>query len=396
MASFRIRTVCWTVHRWIGVALAFLLVPVAVSGALLVWHDELDGVINPGRYAVTGSQLEQSLSAYLASSAAALPRDVRPVAVRFPPADGGPMRVMARGASRSEAGPPRIVNVYLDPPTGRVLEVVDFRSSFFGWLHRFHENLAVPQYSGRAVVGWVGVGMLIMSLTGIWLWWPRNGAFLPGLRWGRAPQTTSNLHHLLGFWISIPLAVVSLTGVYLGFPQNARLAMASVAPMNPPMPRPNFGAAVRDPRLTPDAALQAAQAVQTGARPAVIFLPTAGGSSGQRGRARGEAGNPGEGAGPVWRVQLTTPGNDLVTLTVNDRSGAVVRMPDPLAGDRAAQWIRRIHDGSRGGPVWQFIVFLTGIFPAIFAVTGIVMWWRGRRIRKAAATIAQGRLQAAE
>ena len=113
-------------------------------------------------------------------------------------------------------------NVYLDPPTARVLDVVDFRSSLFGWLHRFHENLTIPEYSGRAVVGWVGVGMLILSLTGIWLWWPRNGAFLPGLRWGRAPYTTTNLHHLLGFWISIPLAVVSVTGVYLGFPQNAR------------------------------------------------------------------------------------------------------------------------------------------------------------------------------
>ncbi len=80
---------------------------------------------------------------------------------------------------------------------------------------------------------------------------------------------------------------------------------------------------------------------------------------------------------------------------VNDRTGAVARMPDPLAGDRAAQWIRRIHEGSRGGPVWQVIVFLTGVFPAVFAVTGIVMWWRGRRSRKAMA-ITQGKLQAAE
>ena len=49
--------------------LAVLLVPIAVSGALLVWHDELDAVINPGRYAVTGAQIAQPLSAYLASSA---------------------------------------------------------------------------------------------------------------------------------------------------------------------------------------------------------------------------------------------------------------------------------------------------------------------------------------
>ena len=63
--------------------------------------------------------------------------------------------------------------------------------------------------------------MLILSLTGIWLWWPRNGGFLRGLRWRRVGRALSfNLHHLLGFWISIPLAVVSVTGIYLGFPQR--------------------------------------------------------------------------------------------------------------------------------------------------------------------------------
>jgi uncharacterized iron-regulated membrane protein len=203
-----LRTFCWTLHRWIGLGLMVLLVPISVSGALLVWHDPLDALLHPGRYAVTGTQLVEP-SAYLASAAAALEGSAQPAAVRFPADAGWPVIVMARGAPRADGGPTRIVNVYLDPPTARALDVVDFRSSLIGWLHRFHENLTIPEYSGRAIVGWAGVGMLVLSLTGIWLWWPRNGAFLPGLRWRRTAQTTTNLHHLLGFWISIPLAVVS-------------------------------------------------------------------------------------------------------------------------------------------------------------------------------------------
>ena len=85
---------------------------------------------------------------------------------------------------------------------------MEFRSSFFGFLHVFHENLTIPEYSGRQIVGWVGVGMLIMSLTGLWLWWPRGSDLLRALRWKRSTRFTFNLHHLLGFWISIPLAVV--------------------------------------------------------------------------------------------------------------------------------------------------------------------------------------------
>jgi uncharacterized iron-regulated membrane protein len=399
----RLRTLWWTLHRWIGLALALLLAPIAVSGALLVWHDHLDALMQPGRYAITGMQLAQP-SAYLASATAALAGSAQPVAVRFPAADGWPVIVMARGAPRVEGGPLRIVNVYLDPPTARALDVVDFRSSLIGWLHRFHENLTIPEYSGRAIVGWVGVGMLILSLTGIWLWWPRNGAFLPGLRWRRAAYTTTNLHHLLGFWISVPLAVVSLTGVYLGFPQTARQLMSSIAPMTPQGQRPGFGPVARDTRLTPDGALAAALASQPSTRPAVIFLPTAAANSGERGRARGaEPENRGEGArdtGPVWRVQLRTGGDgEIATVTIDDRSGAVQRLPAPLAGDRAAQWVRWIHEGSHSGPVWQFIVFLTGVFPLVFVVTGAIMWWRGRRSRKdAAANRATGRgeLQAAE
>jgi hypothetical protein len=83
--------------------------------------------------------------------------------------------------------------------------------------------------------------------------------------------------------------------------------MSSIAPMNPQMPRPNFNAVARDTRLTADDALTAARTAQPGTRPAVIFLPTGGASSNQRDRARGEATNPGEGAGPLWRVQLRAP-----------------------------------------------------------------------------------------
>jgi uncharacterized iron-regulated membrane protein len=401
----RLRTVWWTLHRWIGIGLAVLLVPIALSGALLVWHDPLEAVIHPGRYAVTGAQMMQP-SAYLASAATALGPDVQPAAVRSPADEGGPVIVMGRAAPRPEGGPPRIMNVYLDPPTARVLDVVDFRASLFGWLHRFHENLTIPDYSGRAIVGWVGVGMLILALTGIWLWWPRNGAFLPGLRWRRAAYLTTNLHHLLGFWISIPLAVVSLTGIYLAFPQTARQAMSSVAPMTPQGQRPGIGAIVRDTRLNPDSALSAALTAQPDTRAAVIFLPTANANRAERARARGgEGGNAGEGGGasevgPLWRIQLrSAAGGQIITVMVDDRSGTVERAPDPLAGDRAAQWMRWIHEGSHSGPLWQFVVFLTGVFPVVFAVTGVIMWWRGRRGRRLVAASGDAgarELQAAE
>src|SRR5262245_22623449 len=187
----RLRTLWWAIHRWIALVLCALLIPIAISGALLVWHDELEVLLHPSRFAVTGHATTASTT-YLAKAQAALPAGFMPMAVRFPAEEGRPVTVQARG---EEEGRRQLLTAYLDPPDGRVLDVVNFRSSFFGFLHRFHENLTMPEYSGRAIVGWAGVGMLILSLTGLWLWWPRNGAFLVGLRWRRAGDTTlGNLH----------------------------------------------------------------------------------------------------------------------------------------------------------------------------------------------------------
>ena len=47
-------------------------------------------------------------------------------------------------------------------------------------MHVLHENLTISEYNGRQIVGWVGTDMLIMSLTGLRLWWPRGGRFLRG------------------------------------------------------------------------------------------------------------------------------------------------------------------------------------------------------------------------
>jgi hypothetical protein len=55
-----------------------------------------------------------------------------------------------------------------------------------------------------------------------------------------------------------------------------------------------------------------------------------------------------------------------------------------------------LHEGSNSGLLWRFVVLLTGVFPPIFAVTGVMMWLRGRRQRKDRTALRPGALQAAE
>jgi hypothetical protein len=176
--------------------------------------------------------------------------------------------------------------------------------------------------------------------------------------------------------------------------------MSAIAPMNPQAGRPIFAAQLaRETQLTPDAALDAARNAKPGWRPSALFLATQSerGDRSERPEQRGERTERGERPAATWRVQLRDPvSNDITNVIVNDRDGTTRSLPDPLAGDRAAQWIRFLHEGSRGGPVWQIAVFLTGVFPPIFAFTGIVMWLRRRSRAAAARRSAPEILQAAE
>ena len=66
-----LRSLWFQVHKWIGLLLALLIIPVSVTGSALVWHDWLDETLNPGRYAVSGVPA-LSPSAYAAAAQRAL------------------------------------------------------------------------------------------------------------------------------------------------------------------------------------------------------------------------------------------------------------------------------------------------------------------------------------
>src|SRR4051812_5723195 len=88
--TMRLRAILWPVHRWIGIGFCLLLVPIAVSGALLVYKNNLDALLHPSRYAVTGAEMSQPLATYLANAGKAAGAKAEPIALRFPAGAGWP------------------------------------------------------------------------------------------------------------------------------------------------------------------------------------------------------------------------------------------------------------------------------------------------------------------
>lgn len=346
--NMRLRALWFQVHKWTGLTLALLIIPLSLSGAALVWHDGLDRALNPDRYAVSGERAFPP-SSFASIGQAALGPGERLASLRFP-LDGGPVVV---GAVRAgPGGRPARITIWLDPATGRLLDKASADAGLMRFVHNLHGSFAFPG-SGRTAVGLVGLFMFCSCLTGLWLWWPVTGSFRRGFRWKRQNSTNANLHHLLGFWVLLPLAMLSFTGAWISFPavvgggagpDRARLARA--------LP-------LEHPRLHPDSAVAATMHV-TGGTITAITWPTD--------------------RSPEWR--LTFEGTyGRWEAAVNDRSGAAAARP-PAGGPTL---IRRLHDGTGMGLVWQILIFLAGLIPAALAVTGIVMWLRSRGWRAALA-----------
>jgi len=81
---------------------------------------------------------------------------------------------------------------------------------------------------------------------------------------------------------------------------------------------------------------------------------------------------------PAWHVAFA--GGEA---RVDDASGRASLAPAPRGG--GARLMRRLHDGTGMGLVWQILIFVAGLIPAALAVTGIVMWLRSRGWRAALA-----------
>jgi uncharacterized iron-regulated membrane protein len=54
----------------------------------------------------------------------------------------------------------------------------------------------------------------------------------------------------------------------------------------------------------------------------------------------------------------------------------VLQVRDPSESFMA--WQRPLHQGSVG-PIWRFLVFLSGLVPLLFVVTGTIMWLKKRK-----------------
>lgn len=353
-AKVRLRQLWFQLHKWIGLTLALPIIVICLTGSALVWHDWVDEALNPQR--VVNETPAQSAQFYADAARKALAPGETLLSLTWPEGKGPVMATAAQPGPQEGRRPVRTL-LWLDPVSGELLDRGNNNEGAVRVMHVLHGSLYIPEW-GRPIVGWIGVAMLVSSLSGLWLWWPFKGGFTRGLRWKRMPTTSGNLHHQGGFWILIPLAILSFTGAWISFP--AFFGQFESGPGGPPLggaPR-GGGEPVEQVALAPDAVLQAAGPLGRGEL-RLLAWPTA--------------------PDAQWSVTYVER-SARSEVKVADAGGEITA-PEPPRPETTARLMRRIHDGTGMGLAWQIVVFLGGLIPSILAVTGVMMWLRGRRVK---------------
>ena len=412
MSSASFRKVLFQVHMWIGLILGVLFIVLGLTGSVLVYGNDIAAMITPAPHAsAQGSplpldQLAQAVSAMAPPGRSSLqitlpkaPSD--PAILRFTPARAGfspgaggrgqggpggegrgargprPDGARGRGEGRGPGGPggrgaPPGPNIFVDPVSGTVLGTASSGGSpFVAQVHQIHENMFLGR-NGRAFVGWLGVGMTILGLSGLVLWWPKRGQwkFAFGVRRSaKGLRFLRELHGMAGIWGFVVFIFVSITGVALGFPQTAQALFSNGAPTGPGGPPGlNFPA-------TPTVEVDEG-AKPMGADGAVALVKQSRPDADVRSVTL-----PARPTQPVI-VAIGTGGERPTNLYIDPYRGEI--MPSPAlparVGPPGIPW-EPLHGGEALGPIWRFLVFLVGFLPLLFVITGVSMWFKKRAAR---------------
>ncbi|UYQ94605.1 PepSY domain-containing protein [Chitinophaga horti] len=113
--------------------------------------------------------------------------------------------------------------VYLNPYTGEVVGKKDWNKDFFRFILDGHFYLWMPPAIGHPVVAWAILIFVVLLITGLIMWWPKNlkkgnrdKSFK--IKWGASfKRVNYDLHNVLGFYVMLLALVISLTGLVWGF-----------------------------------------------------------------------------------------------------------------------------------------------------------------------------------
>jgi uncharacterized iron-regulated membrane protein len=363
MSKFH-RIIEW-IHLYAGLIAAPVLLLLGLTGSFLVLEYPVDHLLHAHLAYVRPAEVRMSLDGLLSSVYSAYPT-AKAVSIALSPSSPAPdlaYVVQIQFPQHAE-----LSSVFVNQYTGQVLGKID-GMSFATTVHELHTDLLFGD-RGAFVMMVSAAHLILLSISGIVLWWPRK---ILSVRWGASGRRiVFDLHNAIGFYSFIFLLLFGVTGVVVHW-QSTWLPMTNRG-LHLPDTEPDF-------KIAPPRAGTQAISLEMVAAAARRMLPEARLTQINMPGTRG-----------VYRIWLKYPedGTPLGRsfILVNAYSGALLYTRSARTAHVPTrffrEWNREVHTGDVFGWPTRILACAMSLTLPALAITGPLFWWRKHRVRPAA------------
>ncbi len=358
------RKLIFQIHLIVGVVAGLLLLATGLTGSLIVFGEEAEEALNPGLYHVAAKGEALPLQSALDLLKQAFPQEK--VSIFSPAARPG----QAHQFTLLGISGQKLVSV--DPYSGQMLGARERTRTLMGWLIDFHTHLLNGK-QGETIVGYAGLLLCVLCLTGLWVWLPRKRQSLQrgfeikfGAGWKRVNY---DLHKTVGGLMLLFLTLTALTGVALVFDDPTSAIISGLTGTASRPPRPQIRKSDQKQQRPLDELREKAEQALPGGELTLISLPQ----------------KPTDAIGfrKRFETEWNPKGRSFVYL--DPFTGAILRVDDARnapAGMRAVNLLFPLHTGRWGGTGSRLLQMIIGLTPGFLFLTGFLMWWNRSLAKK--------------
>lgn len=207
-----IKKIVGKIHLWLGLTSGLVVVLLGLTGCLLAFEAEIRNATEPFR------KVEEQKKAYL------LPSRLKAIAdqqLQFGKALGVEYPGRNKAAVAAYYDEKRYELLFMNPYTGEVLKYKNMNRDFFRIVLDGHFYLWLPHSIGQPIAASATLVFLLMLISGLILWWPKNKAARKqrfSVQWSaKWRRKNYDLHNVLGFYITWIAIFIAVTGLVFGF-----------------------------------------------------------------------------------------------------------------------------------------------------------------------------------
>ena len=225
----RIKKIIGLIHLWLGLISGIVVFVVSITGCIYVFQKELRFVFYDYlKYEVDGSNssVMRPVSELIYHAEDAIGHRSKPKGIAYHPPGQSHWVQFFKFADLSGRGPliwywefyDHYYRVYLNPITGKVIHVEDTAWEFFQVVQNLHTNLLMGPL-GEQIVSISTIVFVLMLITGIVLWWPKNRKSLKratGFYWKKGTKwkrKNFDLHNVPGFYTLFITLIIAISGL---------------------------------------------------------------------------------------------------------------------------------------------------------------------------------------